>query len=171
VVFLLVFVGMYAALQTAVEELGGQGAATGLVGRVPGLPGILLAWLAGMLVRRWGARRAGAVAFLVSATGLALEAVGDPLWLVLLGSGVFVAGIAVAGAAAVTVVAVASGAARGAGVSGYAFLIGVGACLAPLLAGWLAGEGFTTTMLVLAVITLVPAAAFAWGPRPGPDTT
>ena len=61
--------------------------------------------------------------------------------------------------------------ARGAGVSGYAFLIGVGACLAPLLAGWLAGEGFTTTMLVLAVITLVPAAAFAWGPRPGPDTT
>lgn len=169
-VFLLVFVGMYAALQNAVAELGVQGAAVGLLLRLPGLPGIVLALFAGMLVRRWGAHRAGGLAFLTSAIGLALEAFGEPLWLVLVGSGVFVAGVAVAGAAAVTVVATASGAARGAGVSGYAFLIGVGACLAPLLAGWLAGAGFARTMLVLAAITLVPAVAFAFGPRPEPDT-
>ncbi len=50
-------------------------------------------------------------------------------------------------------------------MAGYAFLIGAGASIGPLLAGALAGAGFAATCGVLAAILLVPAIAFAAGSR------
>ncbi|PRX49374.1 putative MFS family arabinose efflux permease [Prauserella shujinwangii] len=160
VAFLLTFVGMYVALQASSAELGAADPVTGLLLRLPGLPGIVVGLFGGLFIGRWGPHRTGAGAFLVAAAGLGIEAAGGPLWLVLTGSAVFVAGLAVAVPAAVTLVGIASGPARGAGMAGYAFLVGAGASLGPLLAGALTGAGFAVTCGVLAVILLVPAAAF-----------
>ncbi|MBE1878242.1 MFS transporter [Myceligenerans pegani] len=162
---LLTFVGMYVALEAHSAELGATGPVTGLLLRLPGLPGIVLGAFAGVFVRRWGPHRTAGVAFLGAAAGLAIEALGGPVWVTLAGSAVFVAGLAVVVPAAVTVVGTASGQARGAGMAGYAFLIGVGASLGPLLAGALAGAGFGVTCWVLAAVLLVPAATFLIGGR------
>ncbi len=150
-------VGMYVALQASSEELGATSSATGLLLRLPGLPGIVLGCFAGTAVRRWGAHRAGAGAFLVAAGGLGVEAVAGPVWLVLVGSGVFVAGLAAAVPAVVALVGAASGPARGAGMAGYAFFVGLGACLGPLVANGLAGGDLTVTCALLAGLLLVPA--------------
>ncbi|WP_165367863.1 MFS transporter, partial [Phytoactinopolyspora endophytica] len=92
---LLTFVGMYVALQDSSAELGASGPVTSLLLRLPGLPGIALGWFAGTFIGRFGPHRTGAAAFLLAATGLGTEALGGPLWLTLVGSGVFVAGLAV----------------------------------------------------------------------------
>lgn len=162
---LLTFVGMYVALQDSSTALGASDPVTGLLLRLPGLPGIALGWFAGAFIGRIGPHRTGAAAFLLAAVGLGIEALGGPLWLTLVGSGVFVAGLAVAVPAAVTLVAMAAGPARGAGMAGYAFLIGAGASIGPLLAGALAGAGFAAICGVLAAILLVPSIAFAAGSR------
>ncbi|PXY28427.1 hypothetical protein BAY60_15755 [Prauserella muralis] len=159
--FLLAFVGMYVALQASGTELGADDPVTSLLLRLPGLPGIVVGLFGGVFIRRWGPHWTGAGAFLTAAAGLGIEAAGGPLWVTLAGSAVFVAGLAVAVPAAVTLVGLASGPARGAGMAGYAFLVGAGASLGPLLAGALAGGGFALTCGVLAAILLVPAFAFA----------
>ncbi|WP_205471076.1 MFS transporter [Nocardioides sp. SYSU D00038] len=159
-------VGMYVALAASSAGLGATGPVSGLLLRLPGLPGIVLGCLAGVAVRRWGPRAVGAPAFLVAAGGLAVEAVAGPPWLVLLGSGVFVAGLAVAVPAVVAVVGDASQDAPGAGMAGYAFLVGLGVCLGPLLADGLAGGDLGVTCGVLAGVLLVPAVALAALSRP-----
>lgn len=165
ITILLTFVGMYVALQASSAEFGAADPVTGLLLRLPGLPGIALGWFAGAFIRRWGPHRTGSAAFLVAALGLGVEATGGPLWLTLTGSAVFVAGLAAAVPAAVTLVGIASGPARGAGMAGYAFLIGAGASIAPLMVGALSGIGFAGTCAVLAATLLVPATAFALARR------
>lgn len=162
---LLTFVGMYVALQASGGDLGADDPVVGLLLRLPGLPGIALGWFAGSFIGAWGPHRTGAAAFGLGAFGLGLGAIGGPLWLTLAGSAVFVAGLAVAVPAAVTIVAAASGPARGAGMAGYAFLIGVGASLGPLIAGALEPIGFAGICAVLAAVLLVPMVAFAAGGR------
>jgi len=161
-------VGMYVALEAASAELGATSSATGLLLRLPGVPGIVLGCFAGTAVRRWGPHATGAGAFLVAAGGLVVEAVAGPLWLTLAGSAVFVAGLAVAVPAVVALVGAASRPARGAGMAGYAFFVGLGACLGPLVADGLAGSDLTVTCTLLAGVLLVPAVSLALtrGPRP-----
>jgi MFS family permease len=164
--FLLLLVGMYAALQQHGAEFGIDDTASALIARLPGLPGILLGAFAGVFIARLGAHRTAAAAFLLGAIGLAVEAAGAPTWLVLAGSGVFVAGISVAIPAVVQMVGAASGPARGAGMAGYALLIGTGASLAPLMVAVLAPLGFGATCAAMAVLMLAVSATLRWGPRP-----
>ncbi|MBO3662959.1 MFS transporter [Microbacterium stercoris] len=168
--FLLLLVGMYAALQQHGAEFGIHDTASALAARLPGLPGIVLGGFAGVFIGRFGAYRVAAASFLLGAAGLAIEAAGSPTWLVMLGSGVFVAGIAVAIPAIVHMVGLASGPARGAGMAGYALLIGTGASLAPLAVAALAPLGFGVTVGAFAALMLVVAAAVIWAPRPAPAT-
>ncbi|MEL5991754.1 MFS transporter [Microbacterium phosphatis] len=164
--FLLLLVGMYAALQQHGAEFGIDSTATALAARLPGLPGIVLGGFAGVFIGRFGPYRVAAAAFLVGALGLAIEAIGSPTWVVMVGSGVFVAGIAVAIPAIVQMVGLASGPARGAGMAGYALLIGTGASLAPLAIAALAPLGFGVTAGVLAALMVLVAAVVVWAPRP-----
>jgi MFS transporter, YNFM family, putative membrane transport protein len=101
------------------------------------------------------------LAFLLSAGGLVVEALAGPLWLLLVGSAIFVAGVALAIPCAVAVVGEASGAARGAGIAGYGFLIGVGGAVAPLLVAGV--PGFGVLCLLLAGAQLVAASAMVFG--------
>ncbi|WP_344001362.1 MFS transporter [Microbacterium paludicola] len=167
--FLLLLVGMYAALQQHGAQFGITDTVSALLARLPGLPGIVLGAFAATFIARWGAYRTAALAFALGAVGLALEATSGPLWLVLVGTALFVAGIAVAVPAVVQMVGIASGPARGAGMAGYALLVGAGATLAPLVVTWLAPLGFGATCGVLAVIMAAVAAAALWGPRPVPQ--
>lgn len=165
VTILLAFVGMYAALQAASPQLGASDPMSGFLLRLPGVPGIVLGLFAGAFIRRWGASRVGSAAFMLAALGLVIEALGGPLWLTLLGSTVFVAGLAVSVPAAVVMVGMGSAHARGAGMAGYAFLIGVGAALGPVLANALASAGFANTVLVIAAVLVIPATTFALSAR------
>lgn len=167
ITLLLTFVGLYSALSLAAHErYGVTGAPALLALRLPGLPGIALGAFAGPLVRRFGPHRVAVGALSIAAAGLILAAVSGTLALLLVGSAVFVAGLAVVIPAAVGIVGLASGAARGAGLAGYGFLIGVGGGVAPLLVGALAPYGFTVLCLVLAGVLAAAAAVAGLGPRP-----
>jgi len=159
---LLAFVGMYGALSGAAgTRYGITGPGPLLLLRLAGIPGILMCLFAGRLIARLGPHRTGVLAFLFSAGGLIVEALAGPLWLLLTGSAIFVAGVALAIPCAVAVVGEASGAARGAGIAGYGFLIGIGGAVAPLLVA--AIPGFGPLCLLLAGAQLVAAAAMLFG--------
>jgi len=159
---LLAFVGMYGGLSDAAgTRYGITGAGPLLLLRLAGIPGILMCLFAGRLIARLGPHRTGVLAFLLGAGGLIVEALAGPLWLLLTGSAIFVAGVALAIPCAVAVVGDASGAARGAGIAGYGFLIGVGGAVAPLLVAGVAGFG--PLCLLLAGAQLLAAAAMVFG--------
>ncbi|MEU4448112.1 MFS transporter [Actinosynnema sp. NPDC050801] len=169
ITLLLTFVGMYTALTTAVgERYGIHGALDLLLLRLPGLPGIALGLFAGPLIARFGAHRVAPAALLVAAAGLALEAASSTLPVLLIGSAIFVAGLAVTIPALVSLVARASGDAKGAGIAGYGFLVGLGGGISPVLVTALAPAGFTAVCLVLAAVLITAAATLAFGPRPTP---
>ncbi|MGQ0775086.1 MAG: MFS transporter [Pseudonocardiales bacterium] len=165
ITLLLALVAMYSGLSGAValrsEPIGALGA---LLLRLPGLPGVLLGAFAGPAIRRYGAHRMGAVALSVAATGLALEALAGSLWLLMIGSAIFMAGLGVAVASIVAVVSEAGAAVRGAALSANGFFIGVGASLAPLLVVAFDGQ-FAALCGLLAVIMLAAAATLGLGPR------
>ncbi|MBT8226003.1 MAG: MFS transporter, partial [Dactylosporangium sp.] len=168
---LLTFVAMYSALNdVASDRFAIAGAGPLLALRLPGLPGIAIGACAGWFINRAGPYRTGALAFLVAAAGMAVESTAGGLWLLLLGSAVYVAGLAVAVPSAIAAVGLASGDARGTGIAGYTFLIGVGGAVAPLLAAATTATttGFGDLTLMLAVLLVGAAAALGLGPRPAP---
>jgi predicted MFS family arabinose efflux permease len=165
VTLLLTFVGMYTAFNAAVDERYGiTGAGPLMLLRLAGLPGIVAALFAGSLVRRHGPHRVGLAAFLVASAGLVVEALAGPLWLLLAGSAIFVAGLAFAVPCAVAVAGAASGEARGAGIAGYGFLVGVGAGAVPLVLHAL--PDFTALCLGLGAVLAAAAVLIGAGPRP-----
>ncbi|KOX31017.1 hypothetical protein ADK67_09795, partial [Saccharothrix sp. NRRL B-16348] len=172
VTLLLSFVGMYTALTaTAGERYGIHSAVDLLLLRLPGLPGIALGLFAGPLIARFGAYRIAPTAFLLAAAGLALEAASTTLPVLLVGSAIFVAGLAVTIPALVALVGRASGEARGAGLAGYGFLVGLGGGVSPILVTALAPAGFAVVCLTLAGLLILAAATLALGPRPTPAPT
>lgn len=172
VTLLLSFVGMYTALTaTAGERYGIHSAVDLLLLRLPGLPGIALGLFAGPLIARFGAHRIAPTAFLLAAAGLALEAASTTLPVLLVGSAIFVAGLAVTIPALVALVGRASGEARGAGLAGYGFLVGLGGGVSPILVTALAPAGFAVVCLTLAGLLILAAATLALGPRPTPAPT
>ncbi|QQQ77352.1 MFS transporter [Saccharothrix sp. 6-C] len=169
ITLLLTFVGMYTALTTTVgERYGIHSAVDLLLLRLPGLPGIALGLFAGPLITRFGAHRVAPAAFLIAAAGLALEAGSVTLPVLLVGSAIFVAGLAVTIPALVTLVGRASGEARGAGLAGYGFLVGLGGGISPVLVTALAPAGFAAVCLTLAGLLILAAATLALGPQPTP---
>ncbi|MEU4741511.1 MFS transporter [Actinosynnema sp. NPDC023658] len=169
ITLLLTFVGMYTALTATVgERYGIHAAADLLLLRLPGLPGIALGLFAGPLIARFGPHRVAPAAFLLAAAGLTLEAVSTTLPVLLVGSAIFVAGLAVTIPALVALVGRASGEARGAGLAGYGFLVGLGGGISPVLVTALAPAGFAVVCLTLAGLLLLAAATLVLGPRPAP---
>jgi YNFM family putative membrane transporter len=164
VTLLFAFVGMYSGLNAAAHDRYGiTGVGPLLLLRLAGLPGVVLCLFAARIIDRHGPHRVGLASFALSAIGLTVEALAHPLWALLVGSALFVAGLAVAVGCAVAVVGAASGASRGAGIAGYGFLVGAGGGIAPLLASSL--NNFTELCLVLAATQAVAALAIGFGPR------
>jgi YNFM family putative membrane transporter len=154
---LLSFVAMYAALGPVLDTRFGLDHGQVLLVRLAGLPGMVLSPLAGWLVGRFGATRVSVAGFVVAALGLIVQAItAVTLWGLVMGSAVFVAGIAAIVPAMITLIASRAGPARGGalGLSGLALFIG--ASLGPLTPGL--PIGFSGLLLCLAILLLLGAA-------------
>jgi MFS transporter, YNFM family, putative membrane transport protein len=153
---LLSFVAMYAALGPLLQGRFGLDGAGVLLVRLAGLPGMVLAPLAGWLVGRFGPTRVAVAGYLGAAVGLTLQAVSATvLWALVLASVVFVAGIATMVPAMIALVGSRAGATR-AGALGLAGLaIFAGASCGPLAAEL--PIPFSVLLLVLAAMLVVGA--------------
>jgi MFS transporter, YNFM family, putative membrane transport protein len=162
---LLSFVAMYAALGPWLGTRFGLDNADVLLVRLAGLPGMILAPLAGWLVGRFGPTRVSVAGFGMAAVGLTLEAIAaDTLWALVAATGVFVAGIATVVPAIITLVGGRAGPARGGALGLGGFALFAGASCGPLAAGL--PLGFSGLLLVLAALLLVGAALLALSSRP-----
>jgi MFS transporter, YNFM family, putative membrane transport protein len=162
---LLSFVAMYAALGPWLRTRFGLDGADVLLVRLAGLPGMILAPLAGWLVGRLGAARVSIAGFGLAAAGLILEAVtAGRLQTLVTFSGVFVAGIATVVPAMITLIAGRAGPARGGALGLGGFALFAGASCGPLAPGL--PLGFSGLLLALAGLLLVGAALIVLSNRP-----
>jgi YNFM family putative membrane transporter len=157
---LLSFVAMYAALGPFLQIRFGLGGPDVLLVRLAGLPGMVLAPLAGWFVGRFGPVPVALAGFLVAAAGLAVQAFGVAMLLALvMASAVFVAGIATNVPAMITLVASRAGSSRGGALALLGLVLFAGAS-----AGGLIAElelGFATLLLGLAALLILAGALVA----------
>ena len=161
---LMSFVAMYALLGPLLQTRFGLDHTGLLLVRLAGLPGMVLAPLAGWLVGRFGAARVSIAGFVVASAGLTAEALtARTLWQLIMASAIFVAGISIAVPAMISLIGGRAGAARGGalGLCGLALFTGA-SCgqLAPEF-----GLGFSFTLFVLALLLLAGAALVAVSDR------
>jgi YNFM family putative membrane transporter len=162
---LLSFVAMYAALGPWLVTRFGLDNDDVLLVRLAGLPGMILAPLAGWLVGRFGAVRVSIAGFGLAAAGLTLEAVtAGTLWALVTSSGVFVAGISTAVPAMITLVGARAGTARGGALGLGGFALFAGASCGPLVAEL--PLGFSGLHLALAALLIGGAVLVAFSGRP-----
>ena len=162
---LLSFVAMYAVLGPWLETRFGLDNDEILLVRLAGLPGMILAPLAGWLVGRFGAARVSIAGFGLAAVGLTLEAVtAGTLWALVAASAVFVAGIATVVPAMINLVGGRAGPARGGALGLGGLALFAGASCGPLAPGL--PLGFSGLLLALAALLLVGAALVAISNRP-----
>jgi predicted MFS family arabinose efflux permease len=165
VTILLSFVAMYAALGPWLGTRFGLDNAEILLVRLAGLPGMVLAPLAGWLVGRFGATRVCVAGFGMAAVGLTLEAVtAGTLWALVAASAVFVAGIATVVPAMITLVGSRAGPARGGALGLGGLALFAGASFGPLAPDL--PLGFSGLLLALAALLIVGAALVALSSRP-----
>lgn len=158
-VVLLSFVAMYSALGPHLNLHYHVSASQMFSLRVAGIPGMLIALLAGRFIQRWGCQAVVTAGLSVAATGLLLEALAGSLLPLVMASVLFIAGIAVTVPALIALVGNTAGAdSRGAAVALYTFVLFVGASLGPLVATALRPIGFGPSLACLAGVLLCAAA-------------
>ncbi|ELY99944.1 MFS transporter [Natrialba aegyptia] len=160
---LFTFVGMYSGLAPYLQTTFGIGPEQLLLVRVAGIPGMVLSPLAGRLVARYGSARVVISGLILAAGGLGLEAVAGSLTMLVIGSVVFVTGIAAAVPSLISFVGETAASARGAAVALYMCILFIGASLGPLVATYLQPIGFVGLCGVLAVVLLFAAGVLALG--------
>ena len=164
---LFTFVGMYSGLAPYLQTTFGISPEQLLLVRVAGIPGMILSPLAGRLVARYGSGRVVIGGLVLAAGGLGLEAIAGSLAVLVIGSVVFVTGIAAAVPSLIEFIGEKASSARGAAVSLYTCILFIGASLGPLVTTGLQSVGFVGLCGVLALILLLVAGVFALG-RNGP---
>lgn len=161
-VLMLSFVAMYTGLATQLVEALHLPESMGTTIRLAGIPGMLVAPFVGSWVSKVGTDTGALVGYLLAAAGLAVEALGaTSVPIIILGSNIFVAGIAVASTAMVTMFGDRAAPRRGAGTALYGFTVFLGASSAPYLAHAL---GFRPLLGVL-VAALIGGAALVASSR------
>jgi MFS family permease len=162
------FVAMYAALGPLLHSQFGLGHGSVIYVRLAGLPALLLAPLAGWLVGRYGPVRVAVAGYLVAVLGLAAQAISvAALWALVLSSVIFVLGIATIVPALIALIGSRGGSSRAGALAIAGLALFTGASLGPLVAQL--PIGFSTLMLVLAVLLLIAGALVAASSRPRAD--
>jgi YNFM family putative membrane transporter len=157
---LLSFVAMYAALGPLLQARFGLDNADVLLVRLAGLPGMVLAPLAGWFVGRFGPVRVTVAGYLVAAFGLVAEsAATGALWALVVASGVYVAGIAASVPGMIALVASRAGASRAGALGLGGLMLFAGASCGPLAAGL--PVGFSGLLLALAALLVAGAGLVA----------
>ncbi|MDO3202170.1 MFS transporter [Mycobacteroides abscessus] len=165
-VLMLSFVAMYTSLATELVDALHLPESMGTTIRLAGVPGMLVAPFVGSWVGRVGTETGALVGYLLAAAGLAVEALGaGSVPIIIAGSNIFVAGIAVSSTAMVTMFGDMFGdraaPRRGAGTALYGFTVFLGASSAPYLAHAL---GFRPLLGIL-VAALIGGAALVASSR------
>lgn len=157
---LLTFVAMYAALGPLLQARFGLDPSDIMLVRLAGLPGMVLAPLAGGLAGRFGPGRVAITGFLVAAVGSAVAALSTGmLWALVVASAVFVAGIATTMPSLIGLVGARAGQARAGGLGLYGLALFLGASAGPIVVGF--GIGFTSLLLSMAVLLVLSAGLVA----------
>lgn len=153
---LFTFVGMYSRLAPSLHTTFGINSQQLLLARVAGTPEMLLLPFGGRLVARYGSARIASGSFVLAAGGLGLETITESLPVLVVGSVVFVTGIAAAVPSFITLVGETAPSACGSAVALYACIQFIGANIGPLAPTPLQSIGFVGLCGVLAVVLLVP---------------
>jgi predicted MFS family arabinose efflux permease len=134
-VLMLSFVAMYTSLATQLVDALHLPESMGTTIRLAGIPGMLVAPFVGSWVGKVGTETGALVGYSLAAVGLAVEALGaGSVPVIIVGSNIFVAGIAIASTAMVTMFGDRAAPRRGAGTALYGFTVFLGASAAPYLA-------------------------------------
>ncbi len=161
---LLAFVAMYSALGPHLQTLFGLHETDIIWVRLAALPGMLVAPFSGALIGRFGATRMAIVGFVLAALGAAGESLASgSLWALIGTSIVFVAGIATAVPAMISLFGDRAEESRAAGIALNGFMLFAGASIGPLTSQL--GLGFETLLYALCG-TLLAAAALVTASRP-----
>ncbi|PCR88789.1 MFS transporter [Natrinema ejinorense] len=160
---LFTFVGMYSALAPHLQTTFGISPEQFLLVHVAGVPGMVCSPLAGQLVTRYGSDRVVIGGLGLAAGGLGLEAVVGSLAVLVIGSLVFVTGIAVAVPSLIDFIGEAAALARGAAVALYTCILFIGASLGPLAATFLQPIGFAGLSGSLALVLVLAGGVFTLG--------
>jgi YNFM family putative membrane transporter len=157
---LLSFVAMYALLGPLLVTRFGLDNTGVLLVRLAGLPGMILAPLAGWLAGRFGAGRVSVAGFVLAAAGLAVEAfAAETLPALVAASAIFVAGIATVVPAMITLLSGRAGPARGGALGMGGLCLFAGASCGPLVPAL--PLGFSAILLILGGLLLVGAVLVA----------
>lgn len=158
------FVTMYTVLGPLLRNSFGLDETGVLLVRLAGLPGMALALIVGTLAGRLGAVRVAIGGLSLAATGLIVQGLSDDtLFILVLASVVFVAGIATTAPAVINLVTTRAGHARASGIGMYALALFAGASVGPLMAEF--PFGFSTLVFVLAMGLILGAALIAVSTR------
>ena len=157
VTLLMVFVAMYTGIGGHLESLGMRPSTIILI-RLAALPVMFLSLVAGRLAARWPWAQIARLGFGVSALGMLGEALlAQSLVGLVAGSIVYVAGVALAAPAMISLYGLVSAPNRGSGMALNGFILFVGTSAGPLLAT--SSPTFGTLALILAGILAVALAA------------
>ena len=157
VTLLMVFVAMYTGVGGHLESLGMRPSTIILI-RLAALPAMFLSLVAGRLAARWSWAQTARFGFGVSALGMLGEALlAESLAGLVAGSVVYVAGVALAVPAMISLYGQVSAPNRGSGMALNGFILFVGTSAGPLLATSL--PTFRTLALTLTGILAVALAA------------
>jgi predicted MFS family arabinose efflux permease len=162
---LLSFVAMYSGLGPYLSSHYRINQNNLLFIRMAGIPGMLLAPLAGSFIQRWGSKTVVVSGLVLAAIGLGLEAVSGQLFILVSVSGIFVAGISATMPALIALVGSIAAEARGAAIALYTFVLFVGASLGPLVTTLLHPIGFTGLCASLTFFLLIAAVTVQMGVR------
>ena len=160
---LFAFVGMYSGLAPHLQSTFDTSPGTLLFVRVAAVPGMLCSPLAGRLATRYGSDRVVIAGLGLAAAGLTIEAAAGSLAVLVVGSLVFVTGIAVAVPSLIDFIGETAASARGAAVALYTCILFVGASLGPFAATSLEPIGFAGLSVALALVLVLAATAFTLG--------
>ena len=157
VTLLMVFVAMYTGIGGHLESLGMRPSTIILI-RLAALPAMFLSLVAGRLAARWPWAQIARLGFGVSALGMLGEALlAQSLVGLVAGSIVYVAGVALAAPAMISLYGLVSAPSRGSGMALNGFILFVGTSAGPLLAT--SSPTFRTLALILTGILAVALAA------------
>lgn len=161
ITILLSFVALYSVFGPHLQAVYGLATDQMLLVRLAGVPGILVSPLVGWIVPYIGRKQTVIYGFICAAFGLGLAALANQLVLLIIATSIFVLGIAIVVPALIDLIGFISGAARGAAIAVYTFVLFIGASLGPQLALLVQPLGFKGSCSVLAAILLGAAAIVA----------
>ena len=154
---LLSFVSMYSGLEPYLVSRYGISQNDLLFIRMAGIPGMLLAPFTSSFIKRWGSKTAVVRGLLLASVGLGLEAISGQLFILVLSSGIFVAGISTTMPSLITLIGSIAPLSRGSALALYTFVLFIGASFGPILTNLLQPIGFPGLCAILAFFLLIAA--------------